>query len=190
MAELKADIKAKSKDSATGVDSVASSVLMLIPNDVLADLFNRCISLRDAPSIWLLTAVIGILKKHLSPKDANSYRTIGLECIALKMLTLLIHKRLYSWVERKGIYPASQNGFRHGYRTNNNVFILRTILEKYRSLDTPVYVAFVDVSNAFPSTDRDILWVTLQRLGCVGPIIDWHAVLEHAIRCPARERVL
>ncbi|VDB97613.1 unnamed protein product [Peniophora sp. CBMAI 1063] len=182
IASLKAKIKSDAKAGAPGVDGIATSVLMMVPNEALCDLFNQCVRKQGAPSIWLLTAVIGILKKNLSPKDAASYRTIGLESIALKMMTLLIHKRLYAWAERHKIFPASQNGFRHGYRTNNNVFILRSIIEKYQDSKLPVYVAFVDISNAFPSTDRDILWLTLQRQGCVGPIVDWLRMLYSNMR--------
>ncbi|VDC03680.1 unnamed protein product [Peniophora sp. CBMAI 1063] len=134
---------------------------MMVPNEALCDLFNQCVRKQDAPFIWLLTAVIGILKSNLHPKDAASYRAIGLESIALKVMTLLIHRRLYARAERHNIFPASQNGFRHGCRTNNNVFIPRGIIEKYQNSKLPMYVAFVDISNAFLATDRDILWLTL-----------------------------
>ncbi|VDC04957.1 unnamed protein product [Peniophora sp. CBMAI 1063] len=151
VALLKADVKKQGLDGAPGFDGVLKSSIMNMDNDDLARLFNECIRQQDAPSVWLKTVVIGIMKKGLPEGDANSYRTIGLECVIL---------------------PASQNGFRHGFRTNNNVFVLRTILEKYRD-EQPVYIAFIDISNAFPSTNRDILFVKLQRMGCVGPVIDW-----------------
>ncbi|VDB85252.1 unnamed protein product [Peniophora sp. CBMAI 1063] len=173
IASVKADIKDGANSGAPGFDGVRKSLFMDMDNEALAALLNECVARQDAPSVWLKTVIVGIMKKGLPEHDPNSYRTIGLECVVLKVMTLLIHKRLYAWAEANNILPPAQNGFRHGFRTNNNVFIMRTILEKYRPSKQPVYVAFIDISNAFPSTDRDILFVKLQRMGCVGPVVDW-----------------
>ncbi|PBK79389.1 hypothetical protein ARMGADRAFT_950941, partial [Armillaria gallica] len=62
------------------------------------------------------------------------------------------------------------NGFRSGYRTNNNPLILRCAIESVKAQRKPLYVAVVDATNAFPSTDRATLWLKLQRLGMGGPI--------------------
>ena len=37
----------------------------------------------------------------------------------------------------------------------------------------PLYVTFVDLSNAFPSTDQALLWLKLLRRGATGPMFDW-----------------
>ncbi|KAI0309097.1 hypothetical protein OF83DRAFT_1027594, partial [Amylostereum chailletii] len=74
--------------SSSGLDRVKYDGLLEIENERLVELFNMCI-----------------------------YRTIGLESCALKMLTLLIHKRMYDWAEDHKIFPPSQNGFRAHYRT-------------------------------------------------------------------------
>ncbi|VDB87752.1 unnamed protein product [Peniophora sp. CBMAI 1063] len=127
---------------------------MNIDNDRLAALFNECVAQHGAPSVWLRTAIAGTMKKSLSASDAASYRTIGLESVILKMLTLPIHKRLYNWAERHNVFPAAQNGFRH--------------------------------YNAFPSADRNIPWVALQRSGRVGPVIDWVRMLYQEMRYAVR----
>ncbi|KAJ3849263.1 hypothetical protein EV368DRAFT_28304, partial [Lentinula lateritia] len=56
------------------------------------------------------------------------------------------------------ILPASQNGFRAGYCTNNNALILQTLIEKAKSLSDSLFMAFVDISNAFPLANQSILW--------------------------------
>lgn len=40
-------------------------------------------------------------------------------------------------------------------------------------MNKTVYVAFVDFTNAFPSTDHSTLWLKLCRLGVGGAIFDW-----------------
>lgn len=173
IAALKKRVKDKGKAGSPGVDDVAADVLMTINNDDLAELFNLCIERRDAPTIWLLSAVIALLKKNKSALDPESYRTIGLECVIVKWITLLIHEDAYEWAETHKLIPAVQNGFRPGYRTNNNVLLLRCLAERARAQDKTLYVVFADIANAFPSMNRDLLWVKLKRMGIVGRSIDW-----------------
>ncbi|KAJ6461555.1 hypothetical protein C8R47DRAFT_993465, partial [Mycena vitilis] len=90
----------------------------------------------------------------------------------LKVLTLLIHKRITDWANAYGLIPDYQNGFREGYRTNNNPFILRCVKEWARARGLTVYVAAVDATNAFPSTDHPTLWLKLLRMGMGGALFD------------------
>lgn len=98
---------------------------MAIPNDILLKLFNWCITHREAPQDWLTTVLVGILKTGKDPKDAESYRLIGLECCLVKLLTLLIDWRIREWAASVNFVPDSQNGFREGswiadYRQNDH----------------------------------------------------------------------
>ncbi|KAJ7709166.1 hypothetical protein B0H16DRAFT_1216876, partial [Mycena metata] len=144
VAEVKDHIRKHGLDSATGEDAVLYGEILEIPNDALAYLRNECIRRRDDPSI----------------------------CCILKLLTLLIHKRITKWAVARGLTPDYQNGFREGYRTNNNPFILRCVKERARSNGFTVYVAAVDATNAFPSTDHPTLWLKLIRMGMGGAIFD------------------
>ncbi|KAJ3854516.1 hypothetical protein EV368DRAFT_36589, partial [Lentinula lateritia] len=62
-----------------------------------------------------------------------NYRAIALESCVLKFASLLVHHKLCQALEQSDIIPPSQNDFREGYRTNNNMFILHTIIDKARS---------------------------------------------------------
>ncbi|KAJ7187472.1 hypothetical protein GGX14DRAFT_334383, partial [Mycena pura] len=104
--------------------------------------------------------------------DPNSYRTIGLESCFLKLVTLLIHMRLTKWCMAVGMLPNSQNAFREGYHTNDNMFILRCAVDRARAMGVPLYVVFADLSNAFPSTDQATLWLKMRGAGAGGPIFD------------------
>ncbi|KAJ3546978.1 hypothetical protein NM688_g5451 [Phlebia brevispora] len=93
------------------------------------------------------------------------------------MLTLLIERRIREWADIAGLLPSSQNGFRTGYRTHNNSFVLRTAIEWARAHHCSLYVAFVDLTNAFPSVDQPTLWLKLAQCGIQGPLIDWLRML-------------
>ncbi|KAJ6536234.1 hypothetical protein B0H19DRAFT_860487, partial [Mycena capillaripes] len=150
IAEVKDHVRKHGLDSATGEDAILYGEILEVPNDALAYLCNKC---------------------KLN-SDPDSYRIIALESCVLKLLTLLIHKRITKWAIAGGLIPDYQNGFREGYRTNNNPFILRCVKEWSRANGFSVYVAAVDATNAFPSTDHPTLWLKLIRMGMGGAIFD------------------
>ncbi|KAJ3875126.1 hypothetical protein F5051DRAFT_471870, partial [Lentinula edodes] len=144
---VKAYLKRTTHSDATGVDAATYSQLMGIPNNLLASLFSRAF-------------------------HANNYRAIALESCVLKFASLLIHLKLSHALEQAQVIPPSQNGFRSGYRTNNNAFILCTLIEKARASGNTLFAAFVDISNTFPSTNQSSLWIKLASLGLTGQYFD------------------
>jgi hypothetical protein len=50
----------------------------------------------------------------------------------------------------------------------------------------PLYVAYIDLKNAFPVTNRDTLWVKLHTFGMSGRVIDWlkllYSKMEYMVR--------
>jgi hypothetical protein len=107
-------------NTAVGIDRVHYREVLDIDNAVLCRLINQCLERNDAPQAWMTTLIAAIPKKDKPLSEADSYRTVGLESCFLKLVCLLIHKRIYSWAEEHNIIPPSQNGFREGFRTNNN----------------------------------------------------------------------
>jgi hypothetical protein len=174
---MKRKLRDRSSKSARGVDRTSYQKIASIPNEALIRLFNFCIARTDAPENWLTTILVGILKMGISASDPDSYRLIGLECCLLKVLTLLIDMRIREWAEKYDVLPASQNGFREKYRTHNNSFILRCAIDRARASGKPLYVAFVDLTNAFPSTDLPTLWMKLFAAGVTGALFDWLRML-------------
>jgi hypothetical protein len=83
-------------------------------------------------------------------------------------MTLLIDHRIWIYAECNHISPESQNGFRTGHRTNNNPLILQAMADKAHADGKPLYVAYIDLKDAFPATNRDTLWVKLNTLGMSG----------------------
>lgn len=175
--DVKAHIRTHCKGSARGDDGIGYDDVLSLDSENLRSLFQACIDSGDAPAAWV-TAIIAAIKKP--GKDGSlpeSYRTIGLESCLLKTLTLLIDRRLREWAEGEGQLPDSQSGFRKGQRTSNNAYILRVAIEKARALRRPLYVVFLDLTNAFPSVDQPTLWTKLMERGAAGPLLDWLRML-------------
>jgi exonuclease III len=170
-----------------GLDKVSYQTVVDIPNEALLALFNACIHSLDAPQDWFTTILVGVLKQGKPATSPDSYRLVGLECCLLKVLTLLIDRRLRAWADAYNILPDSQNGFREAYRTHNNSFILRTAIEKARFMGETLYVAFIDLKNAFPSTHLPTLWSRLFLAGVSGPLFDWLRMLYARMSYVLRE---
>ena len=67
----------------------------------------------------------------------------------------------------------SQAGFREGYSTIDNVFILYAVISRYfNTKGKYLYVAFVDFQKAFDSVNRSILYKMLQTNGISGKLLN------------------
>jgi hypothetical protein len=185
MGRFKDHLRKHGSGSSSGEYQTSYADLLQIQNEELAALYSECTARGpgDAPSIWFMSPLIGILKRLKPHDNPESYRLIALESFFLKGLTILVHWRIFDWAEMRGLIPPYQNGFRPGYRTNNNPFILRCLSEWARVQGHTLYVACVDFTNAFPSTDQPTLWLKLFRMGMGGKIFDWLRML--LTRCAA-----
>ncbi|KAJ6457443.1 hypothetical protein C8R47DRAFT_1027178, partial [Mycena vitilis] len=102
----------------------------------------------------------------------DSYRLVVLECCLLKFLTLLIDRRVKEFSSEAKLIPETQNGFMATYRTNNNPFLLRVMSDRAAAEGKVLYVAVVDLKNAFPAVNRNVLFLTLNSMGVAGDMID------------------
>ncbi|CAA7264262.1 unnamed protein product [Cyclocybe aegerita] len=173
----KTHIRKRGLHKAKGIDGVDYSQIFGVESADWADFFNLCISEFDAPGNWLTTLLAAFLKRGKDPSDPDSYRLIGWECGILKMMMLMNARRLRDWMNEMNILPPSQNGFREGYRTTNCAFILRCAVDRARAEGKSLHVAFVDLKNAFPTTNLSTLWLNFYNKGAKGPIIDWMRML-------------
>ncbi|KAJ4467141.1 hypothetical protein C8J55DRAFT_382644, partial [Lentinula edodes] len=138
ISSIQSYLKRTTHSNSTGVDAATYDLLINIDNDLLLPLFQCAI-------------------EQYSTQTCN-YRAIALESCVLKFASLLVHHKLCLALEQSNTIPPSQNGFLEGYHTNNNTFILRTIIDKARARGETIYLVFVDISNAFPSTNQSSLW--------------------------------
>lgn len=169
-----------------GVDGIPYSDIMDIDNEQIANLINTCLDQEDAPSMWLIALVMALLKKGKAASDPKSYRPIVMECCFLKLATILLDTRIRAWADSISLLPPTQNGFRPGYRTNNNPFILSVAITQAQSRRGPLYISFVDLSNAFPSVDHPNLWRKLHQWGASGKVINWLRMLYASLRYRVR----
>ena len=103
--------------------------------------------------------------KKGSRTEGGNYRGISLLSVAGKILAKVLLNRLQPLSE--SIIPETQCGFRPG-RGNPAWFSLpaRQVQEKCREQGRDLCLAFIDLTKAFDSVNREVLWACLARLGC------------------------
>ena len=86
----------------------------------------------------------------------DNYRGISLLAIVGKILAKIMLARLAKLIAEK-VLPETQCGFRRDRSTTDMIFVANQLLEKCREQHQDIYIAFVDLSKAFDSIDRQML---------------------------------
>ncbi len=85
-------------------------------------------SFPECLSVGVITAVC----KSGEKSDMSNYRGITVGPVFAKMFAMIIERRLASWAEEHGVKARGQAGFRKNYRTTDNIFVLRSLIEKQK----------------------------------------------------------
>ena len=79
--------------------------------------------------------------------------------------------RLNEHLERSGLLPESQCGFRKNRGTIDMIFTARQLQEKCQEQNVDLYMTFVDLSKALDTVSREGLWKSMAKFGCPAKFI-------------------
>ena len=151
-------LKKLPNSTAPGVDTISYELLKTNcsgMSELLLPLFQQCSSQLSTPMEWSFANVLPLYKgkgKHLDP---SSYRPISLLPTCRKVLELLIAQELYTNTLK--FHPA-QFGFVPKLSLEYAVILSQdhTLQYKYSSV-------LFDITKAFDTVDRNLLWIKLQQ---------------------------
>ena len=106
----------------------------------------------------------GKKRKGVKADFPYNSRGISLHSIAGKVLARVMLYRLVSHIS-EDILPESQCGFRRDRSTTDMIFVVRQVQEECRKHHEDLYVAFIDLTKAFDTINRKLLWGLLGKLG-------------------------
>ena len=165
--------KLKNKKS-PGYDGYCSELLKCSSDFLikpLQKLFNLILESGIYPEMWNISIITHIFKKG-TRDDPDNYRGISVSSCVGKTFCSIINNRISQYIETNNILNNNQAGFRKGYRTTDQIFVLKTIVKKYLSLNRKLYACFVDFKKAFDSVWRNGLFFKLLDYGINGRIYD------------------
>ena len=119
----------------------------------------------NVPQQWRDANVVTIYKNKGDKAVCGNSRGISLLAAAGKVLAKVMLQRLINNIT-ESILPESQCGFRKSRSTVDMIFTARQLQEKAREQHQDLFMAFVDLSKAFDTVQRELLWKVLLRFGC------------------------
>ena len=112
------------------------------------------------PKSWKESFTIPIYKSG-DKNDPNNYRGVSLLNCIPKIFNTIWNNRLIKIIEDQ--LSNSQFGFRENHRTAVNIFVLKSLINKYiHENKNKIYACFVDLRKTFDSVWRETL---LYKLG-------------------------
>ena len=173
LAEVTAVVKTLNGGRSSGWDSIPNEFLMNSPDSLLSwlvVLFNQIKATGSMPSGWNKGRVT-LIHKSGSREELTNYRPITVIISLSGLFSKLLNQRLTLLVESHNLLGEIQNGFRKDRQMADNNFILDSILMKSKFLKQNVHLCYVDISKAYDSVNREILWRKLSSLGFSGAFL-------------------
>ena len=151
-------VKDLKKGSSCGLDHLSAEHFKYADSKLyvlLSLVFNTMLIHAHLPHKFMSTLIVPILKnKKGCITDSDNYRPIAIATIASKLMEGIILTRYKDLMSTK----ANQFGFKPGHGTDTCIFMLKSIIDYYRSFSSPVYLCFIDASKAFDRVDHCILF--------------------------------
>ena len=126
--------------------------------EVYLKLFNIIFDSGKIPETWLTGNIVPIYKNKGSKSDPKNYRPIKIVSCFGKLFTAILNERLQKYSSELRIISENQAGFRRGYSTMDNIFVLKCLLNLVKSKRKKLYCIFIDFEKAFDKTWRNGLW--------------------------------
>lgn len=163
--EVKKAFERLKNNRCTGEDGIPAEVFKY-GGETLLKVFHQLIcriwQTTSVPQQWKDALFIKLFKKG-DPLLCGNYRGIALLAVAGKVLSNLILLRITSTVE--SILPESQCGFRSQRGTPDMIFAVRQLQEKCLEQRMDLFMVFIDLTKAYDTVNRELLWKLLARYG-------------------------
>ena len=162
------DLKMNKSVFTDGIGNEAIKYGFVHLKDALHHLFNIIFTSGEYPETWSEGLIIPIHKKG-DKMDVNNYRGIIISSCVSKVLLRILNRRIENYMNVNRKWSIHQCGFKKDHRTEDNLFIINTIYQKYvNGLNQKVYIAFIDFSKFFDKINRDMLLYKLLKYNITG----------------------
>ena len=167
--EIECVLKGLKNGKATGMDGIPYEFYKHGGErivDMLWNLFREVWREERVLQKWNESRVILLHKGgHKSKKELKNYRPIALNDTIGKIFCMCLNERVCEAVERNGVLGEEQNGFRMNRRGEDNIFIVREMIEKCNRESKKGYFAFLDIEKAYDRVNRQVLCKVLKKCG-------------------------
>ena len=98
----------------------------------------------------------------------TNYRGITISSVVYKTLVNIMEDQIVDFLELRGLLGEAQGAFRRGRRCEDHLFTLKGICAIQKSRKNKTFLAFLDISKAFDTLDRSLLFIHIYQKGLQG----------------------
>ena len=136
-------IKGLKNNKAPGSDKLINEFFLNSPPflvSIYTKLFNVVLDTGIIPETWTTGIIIPVYKNKGCPTDPDNFRAITLISCLGKLFTSIVNTRLNFFANEVTLIHENQAGFRKGYSTIDNIFVLHVLIELYFSFERNYFV--------------------------------------------------
>ena len=158
-------IKSLEANKSCGLDGIYAEHLKFASNKLIP-LLSMCFSGLFVhgflPQSLMSVVLLPIVKnKCESISSKENYRPIALASIMSKLIEIIVLNRIDDNLNTSD----NQFGFKKGHGTDQCIYILKEVLNLYKSLNSSLSVCFLDASKAFDRVNHSVLFQKLKLRG-------------------------
>ena len=171
--EVREVIDSHKTERAPGVDNVLTSMLKTASDlyvGMLTDLVNECFDKGIIPES-LQAGKMTLIDKKEKSLEVKKKRPLTVSSVILSVMTKILQRRMDPICEREGFYGSVQYGFRKRRSTADCVFIILAAVRAARRKHHSISLAFCDISKAYDSVCRELLYLKLKNVGFGGKVV-------------------
>uniref|UniRef100_A0ABM0LV55 RNA-directed DNA polymerase from mobile element jockey-like n=1 Tax=Saccoglossus kowalevskii TaxID=10224 RepID=A0ABM0LV55_SACKO len=159
--EIKVAINKLKKGKCIGKDRLCSEHI-IFADQILCVLLALCFTAffvhGHLPDYFMDTMIVPIVKdKTKDITRVNNYRPVAIVTVLSKLFELCILNRIEKFIETSDF----QFGFKRKHSTEMCIFVVKEIVDFYKSHNSPVFACFMDATKAF---DRVNHWKLFKKL--------------------------
>ena len=150
-------------------NEVVKSAVPLMKQTIVR-VFNKLLKVGHFPISWTEGIIVPIHKQD-NFSDPNNYRGITLNSCLGKLFCHVFNRRTSNHVGSTSFLAKEQAGFRKNFRSSDQSFILKTLVDKYccrNGKSNKLYACFIDLKKAFDTVWYEGMLLKLQRAGING----------------------
>lgn len=186
--EIKEAIQQLRNCKAAGIDEIPAELWKADIEsavNMLAPLIEEIWAQERTPAEWNNGIIVNLPKKG-DIKECSNWRGITLLCSVNKIITRIIHQRIYEEVEKN--LRGEQAGFRRGKSSIDQIATTRIIIEQTMEMNATLQLVFIDFEKAFDSVRQEALWGILGSYGIPHKIIRLIKMMYDGATCQVHHK--